>query len=263
VSGSAEPLSGVVHNTARVGFGRDPSAYVRGRPDYPGAMQLWLGDELQLQTGRTAVDLGAGTGKFTRLLLATGARVLAIEPVAAMAAELARSLPAVQIQVGSAEALPLTDGCADVVVCAQSFHWFASSAALQEIRRVLRPGGRLGLVWNNRDESLEWVAAMTRIMTPHQGDAPRQVSGEWRRQFPADGFGPLQHTRFAHSHTGPPQQVIIDRVLSTSFIAQLPPGEQQHVIAQLQELIAGTPALAGRSEVSVPYATDAWWCCRL
>ena len=97
----------------------------------------------------------------------------------------------------------------------------------------------------------------------HSRDSSRQANGEWRRQFPAPGFGPLQHSRFANSHTGPPAQVIIDRVLSTSYIAQLPQGEQQRVVRQLQELIAATPALAGRSEVSVPYATDAWWCTRL
>ena len=79
----------------------------------------------------------------------------------------------------------------DAVVCAQSFHWFATREALHEIRRVLKPGGAFGLVWNLRDDSVPWVAALTRIMQPFEGDAPRFHSQKWRDVFPAEGFGPF------------------------------------------------------------------------
>jgi SAM-dependent methyltransferase len=177
-----------------------------------------------------------------------------------MLTQLTYTVPTVAARSGTAESIPLNDGAADAVVCAQSFHWFATAAALKEIHRVLRPGGRLGLVWNLRDESVEWVAAMTAIMTPYEGDAPRYRSGEWRRVFPADGFGPLREVHFSHSHTGDPEQVIVDRVLSVSFIAALPRAQQHVVAAKLHDLIATTPELRGLDEVTVPYDTVAFSC---
>ncbi len=140
----------------------------------------------------------------------------------------------------------------DAVVCAQAFHWFANPAAMAEIRRVLRPGGKLGLVWNVRDESVDWVARLTAIMTPFEGDAPRYYRGDWKQVFPADGFGPLRLTEFHPTHTGAPEQVIVDRVMSVSFIASLPPAQQAAVRAQLHDVIATDPALRGQSVVAFP-----------
>lgn len=251
-----------IHHAAAQGFSNQADAYARGRPDYPAALDTWLKTTLQLGPGKTVVDLGAGTGKFTRLVAATGASVIAVEPVARMRAQLSAALPAVTALEGSAEAIPLADASADAIVCAQAFHWFANAAAMAEIRRVLRPGGRLGLIWNVRDESVDWVARLTAIMTPHEGDAPRFYKGDWKRVFPADGFGPLAVASLPYEHRGPAQQVIVDRVMSVSFIAALPPAGQDAVRAQLQAVIADTPALAG-PEVAFPYRTDAYSCERL
>jgi len=148
------------------------------------------------------------------------------------------------------------------VVCAQSFHWFASKAALAEIHRVVKPGGHLGLIWNVRNESVDWCAAMTAIMESYEGDAPRYSSDEWRKLFPAEGFGPLSEQRFRNGHTGHPEQVIVERVLSTSFIAALPRPQQLIVAARLRDLIAMTPALNRREEVTVPYQTVVYSCQR-
>jgi hypothetical protein len=114
-----------------------------------------------------------------------------------------------------------------------------------------------------RDESVPWVAAMTAIMAPYEGDVPRYKSGEWRKVFPADGFGPLRETHFQHGHTGDPEQVIVDRILSVSFIAALPRMQQRVVAAKLHDLIATTPELSGRDVVTVPYQTVAFSCERL
>jgi hypothetical protein len=111
-----------------------------------------------------------------------------------------------------------------------------------------------------RDDSVPWVAALTDIMTPYEGDAPRFSSGDWRTIFPAEGFGPLAWTRFTCTHTGPPEQVIVDRVMSVSFIASLPEAEQDVVRARLHDVIATDPALRGRDMVSVPYNTEAYYC---
>jgi hypothetical protein len=128
---------------------------------------------------------------------------------------------------------------------------------------VLKAGGTLGLIWNVRDESVHWVAALRVILDPHEGDAPRYHTQLWRRLFPADGFAPLCERRFGHVHTGSPQHVIVDRVLSTSFIAALPAAERERVAAQVQQLIATTSALAGKAEVTMPYVTEAFSCRKL
>ena len=252
-----------IHQAAARGFASQADTYARGRPDYPAGIDTWLRDALELRAGRVVLDLGAGTGKFTRRLVQTGATVIAVEPVAQMRAQLAAAVAPVQVLEGSAEAIPLADASVDAVVCAQAFHWFANARALAEIRRVLRPGGRLGLVWNVRDESVDWVAQLTAIMAPYEGDAPRFHKGDWKRVFPAEGFGPLALQGLPYAHVGPPQQVIVDRVMSVSFIASLPGPEQAQVRARLHALIDQHPALSDRAEVAFPHRTEAYHCERL
>ncbi|UHC13840.1 methyltransferase domain-containing protein [Methylobacterium currus] len=252
-----------LHPAAASGFAAGAETYAKGRPDYPAALTAWLRDGLRLGPGRSVADLGAGTGKFTGLLAATGAEVTAIEPVGAMRARLAASLPGVTALAGSAEAMPLAEASLDALVCAQAFHWFSTPAALAEIRRVLTVGGRLGLVWNVRDESTPWVAELTTIMNAHEGDAPRYHTGAWRRLFPAEGFGPLHEATFPYGHRGTPEQVILDRTLSVSFIAALPDAERARVARAVRDLIDRTPELAGRDEVTFPYRTQVYWCERV
>jgi len=252
-----------IHHAAADGYKKQADAYARGRPEYPQEALDWLKDTLRLGPDRHVIDLGAGTGKFTRLLAATGAQVTAVEPVEAMRVELAKLLPGVTALAGTAEAIPLPDASLDAVVCAQSFHWFASPASVAEIRRVLKPGGELVMVWNVRDESVGWVAALTDIMTPHEGDAPRYYKGDWRRVFPAEGMGELLEQVFPYVHTGPAEHVVVDRVRSVSFIAALPAAQQAEVIAAVRRLIAETPALAGGDEVSFPYRTVVYRCRKL
>ena len=248
-----------VHRSASQGFAAQADAYARGRPDYPDAIADWLRDRLGLKPGRSAVDLGAGTGKFTRYLLQTGAHVIAIEPVKEMRAKIVATWPEVETHEGTATAIPLPDSSVDAVVCAQAFHWFATQEALAEIRRILTPHGRLALIWNVRDDSVDWVARLTEIITPYEGDTPRFARGTWRKVFPFPGLSDLREDRFAHSHTGSPEDVIVNRIRSTSFIAALPPDEEAKVAAKLRALIAATPELAGKDVVSVPYSTVAYW----
>jgi SAM-dependent methyltransferase len=252
-------MSGI-HPTAEKGFGDAADAYVRGRPDFPPAALDWLRTDLGLGPAKTVIDLGAGTGKFTRRLVETGAAVIAVEPVDTMRVHLARDLPAVTALAGRAQHIPLPDACADAVVCAQAFHWFASTASLAEIHRVLKPGGVLGLIWNVRDESVDWVRKLTDIMMPHEGEAPRYYNGGWRRVFPAPGFGELREREFRHEHVGSPEQVIVDRVASVSFIAALDETMREQVLSRVRALILSSPALIGRDVVSMPYVTRAYHC---
>lgn len=251
-----------IHDAARQGFSRESASYERGRPEYPDGLLGWLGDNLGAKPGRQVVDLGAGTGKFTRLLARTGADVVAVEPVDAMRERLAAASPGVRALAGSAESMPLEAQSIDAVACAQAFHWFANGRALQEIHRVLRPGGRLGLVWNVRDESVDWVAAITAIITPYEGDAPRFYTGRWREPFmQQDLFTPLECSVFGNNHAGSFDQVVIDRTLSVSFIAALPDDEKRAVETRLRALRESFPALR-EAQVSFPYSTGAWLCTR-
>ena len=141
-----------IHVAAATGFEAGADAYERARPTYPPDAVAFIVETLDLRPGRTVLELGAGTGKLTRLLVPSGARILALEPVEAMRAKLVESVPGVELVDGTAEAIRLPNGSVDAVVVAQAFHWFDAIRALSEIHRVLRPGGRVVLAWNRRDE---------------------------------------------------------------------------------------------------------------
>jgi SAM-dependent methyltransferase len=251
-----------VHPMAQSGYSEGAGAYERGRPDYPRELLSWLRHSLRLGQGRGALDLGAGTGKFTRLLLETGAEVIAVEPVDAMRDALSAALPGVDVRPGTAQTIPAETASVDAVVCAQSFHWFARGEAVTEIHRVLRPGGRLGLVWNVRDETINWVAATTRMLRPYEGNAPRFHTGEWRQPFDGRLFTDLVETRFSYRHIGAAQEVIVDRFMSVSFIAALPPDQKAKIAAKLDTLIATHAGVKGRDIIEMPYLTRAFHCAR-
>ncbi len=251
-----------VHPAALQGYSEGAGAYERGRPDYPRELLNWLRHALRLGPGKTAVDLGAGNGKFTRLLAETGADVIAIEPVEAMRAELSAALPAIHSTSGTAQAMPLAAESVDAVLCAQSFHWFACAEAMAEIHRVLRPGGMLGLVWNVRDETINWVAATIRLLKPYEGSAPRFHTGEWRRPFDGRSFTDLTEARFSYRHVGAATEVIVDRFMSVSFIAALPNEERAKIVEKLNTLIATHADVKGRDVIEMPYLTRAFHCTR-
>lgn len=141
-------------------FGAEADAYERGRPPYPPEAVAWLVAE----HARTVVDLGAGTGKLTRALRAPGREVIAVEPSVGMREKFSEVLPDVRVMEGTGESIPLPDSSVDTLVCAQAWHWVDAERAVPEAARVLRPGGRLSLVWNSRDLSVPWVAELDGIL---------------------------------------------------------------------------------------------------
>lgn len=242
------------------GFGAVPDTYEKGRPGYPDAITEWLRRDLQIRPGVTVLDLGAGTGKFTRRLLEVGADVIAVEPEPRMRYSFARKHPDVRLLEGQAEAIPLPAGRVDVVICAQAFHLFANPEAVTEIHRVLKPGGRLGMVWNLRDTRVPWVERLAAIVNRHAGDFPRYYSGQWRQvlnQHFGGKYAPLSEKDWQHNHTGSPEDVIVRRIGSISFIAALPDDQRAALMSDVRQLIAEDPELAGRDIVSVPYHTVA------
>jgi SAM-dependent methyltransferase len=253
-----------IHPLARTGFGLAAAEYERSRPGYPAAAVEWLAARLGITDSSTVLDVGAGTGKLTRAVVPTGAKVLALEPVEAMRQHLAAALPDVEIlDRGTAEEVPLPDGSVDAVVCAQAFHWFRGAEALAEFHRVLREGGGLGLLWNNRDESMGWVAELTRIIDPYESGVPRERYGLWRRAFDETTFfGPIERAEFRHEQSGDVGWVL-DRVGSMSFIASLPAETREDVFGQIRRLLETHPNTAGREEVTLPYRTEVFACRRL
>jgi len=177
--------------------------------------------------------------------------------------ELQRTHPNIDARDGTATSIPVEDESIDALFCAQAFHWFASTETLNEIKRVLKPGGILGLVWNVRDESVDWVSALTQIMLPYDGDIPRYQSGQWRSVFPADGFTDLQELRIKHSHRGRFESVVVNRIMSVSFIAALPVSEQDKVIGKVRKLLSSCDDLSDKTNVSFPYETLATWATKL
>lgn len=237
------------------GYREGADAYVSGRPGYPPEVAGWLRTLLGVHAGSRVLEVGAGTGKFLPVLKACGAHVVALEPVDAMRERLVRAHPDVEAISGTAESIPLPDASIDVIICAQAFHWFATPAALAEMRRVLVPGGMLGLIWNVRDERPAWMRQLSAITDPYEDGAPRYRTGAWKRVFPAPGFEAVGERAAPHHHKGPAEQVVVERTLSTSFIAGLPQAERDRIAGEVRELIARTPELAGPGNVDFPYET--------
>jgi SAM-dependent methyltransferase len=251
-------VTGGIHPAAARGYEAAVDAYERGRPGYPQDAVDYVVRVLHIGPSSTVVDLGAGTGKFGRLI--TGARVVAVEPIATMRSELRTRLPSARVVAGMAESIPLVDRSADAVVSAQAFHWFDGERALPEIHRILRPEGRLCLLWNVRDESVDWVAKLTEIIDPYRGDAPRYRTGAWRRAFERTQlFGALHRQLAFHMHLTS-ADAVVDRIASISFIAALDHERRDEVLIRVRELIRTHPDLAGRDPIPFPYRTDVFWC---
>jgi SAM-dependent methyltransferase len=224
-------------------FGQEAAAYERGRPSYPPEAIDWL-----LQKGaRNVLDLGAGTGKLTIRLAERGLDVIAVDPIPEMLEVLSRSLPDVPALLGSAEEIPLPDDSVDSVLVAQAWHWFDPERAIKEVARVLRPGGRLGLVWNTRDERLGWVKDLGRIVGHEEDPFSRQVT------LPAPFADVERHQVEWTSYLTP--QALIDLVASRSYCITSPAAVRSKTLDQVRELLATHPALVNVTGLALPYIT--------
>ena len=209
-----------IDDVAARGFEAAAAAYVAARPGYPDEALALLRDEVGIGPGCRVLDLAAGTGKLTRRLVELEADLVAVEPVTAMRTQLEAILPDVEVLDGMGEAIPVPDASVDVVTVAQAFHWFDAPAALEEIARVLRPGGRLALLWNERDERVAWV------------------DEDWAAIVAASGrFGPLQE-RTVEWVQPMTRELLADRVRSISYIAAMPTAPRERLAAEVVSLVA-------------------------
>ena len=203
-------------------FGSVAKAYDKARPDYPAKAAAWLmGGE-----ARTVIELGAGTGKLTRQLVEQGHDVHATDPDPEMLRVLQEACPGVRTSIATAEAIPAPDRSVDVVVAAQSFHWFDPDVALPEIARVLKPGGHIALVWNVRDERIPWVRRLGRIF----GNADQNNSGDVL--VASDLFGFVEEESFGFWQLID-RVSILDLARSRSPIATLGEEEREAKLAEV------------------------------
>jgi SAM-dependent methyltransferase len=224
-------------------FGSQAAAYERGRPSYPPEAVDWL-----LPDGaRDVLDLGAGTGKLTSRLVERGLDVVAVDPITELLDVLRTTLPETPGLLGTAEHIPLPDNSIDAVLVAQAWHWFDPDRATAEIARVLRPGGRLGLLWNVRDERLGWVKEFGRIVGLEHDWANTTVV------LPEPFTDVATHQVEWTNYITP--QALIDYVTSRSYCITSPAAVRARTLDEVRELLATHPALANSTGLAMPYIT--------
>lgn len=229
--------------------------YEAYRPSYPPAAIAFIREEAALDERSTVVDLGAGTGLMSRLLL-PARRLIAVEPVVEMRDALRTRVPEAEVIAGTANDIPLPSATADAVVTAQAFHWFANYAAVREIARVLKPDGALVLAWNVRDSRDPLMEQIDAILAPYRLGSPGFDSTPWREVFDRK-VSPLRIT--AHQTFAFEERLILaqlkGRTLSASYIALLEERHQAAVLAQLERLIGST---ADDAPVVMRYQTEVY-----
>ena len=250
---------------AAQGFDTNAAAYEAARPSYPAEAIAHVVGHGGIGPGSRLLDLAAGTGKLTRLLVPTGATVTAVEPVAGMREQLEAAVPGVAVLDGTAEALPLDDGTCDAVTVAQAFHWFDPAAALAEIGRVLRPGGHLFLLWNTRDRRHDWVQAFGELLVEGPG-AERPYDSYYEVDYAAVVARSGRYTPvelWEHDWEQPVDvDLLVARAASVSVVGALAPTDRERVLARVRHLADTHPDLAGRAWFGFPYTTRVYRCRR-
>lgn len=238
---SAEPARDRAAERAR-SFGAVADVYDRARPSYPDEALDWLLPSAPADRPLRVVDLGAGTGKLTRSLVARGLDVVAVEPTPGMRETFSRVLPDVEVLDGTGESIPLADGSVDAVLMAQAWHWVDPDTAAPEVARVLRPGGRLGLLWNVRDAGVEWIGRLDRLLP---GPGEEQLGSLAPRVGPP--FGPVERydVRWSDPVT---VESLLDLTRSRSWVIALDDARREEVLAdvraQAEERLRRTGTLA-------------------
>ena len=244
-----------MHRAAAVGFDRAAGAYERGRAGYPAAGDRGDPRDYGRGAGTNVARARRRHRKAHARLVGSGARVIALEPVAGMrqhAREDRTGSGAARCRRGGDPAR----GCERRRgVAAQAFHWFDPEVAAAQVARVLAPGGAVALIWNRRDERVAWVRELSRILDGLAGDAPRYRTGLWRRGFDGNpAFEPLALRPGRTAEAGP--RGVLDRVASVSFVAPSPRRPASALLAEVGNLLDTHPDTRGRDDVALPYVTE-------
>lgn len=248
-------VASVTLDEHRLAFGSAADRYDRSRPTYPIEALNWTFAPAGAQRLRV-VDLGAGTGLLSRVVMDAGHEVIPVEPDAGMRAQLDAATPGVKALDGSAEAIPLPDASVDAVIAGTAYHWFDPKLTHPEVARVLRPGGIFAALWNDRDLSLAWMAAFNRLLqTLRITYEQRSVLDSTLSFGPL--FGPADKLQFPHNVTRTPQG-LSDLIATRSYFLVASPQRQTELLDAVAELCATHPDLAGRETFEMPYRTTVY-----
>lgn len=240
------------HSDRAASFSTGADVYARVRPTYPPDAVDWMVPQHEARV----LDLAAGTGLLTRRLADRGHDVVAVDASRPMLDELTAALPGVEAHVGTAEDIPLPDASVDAVTVGQAWHWFDPPRAVPEIARVLRPGGTLAVVSNDRDERIDWVGRFGEIL--HADDSLAPDSDQSARPPALDEtfdetevaeFRWLQHLATADLRT---------LAGTRSYLLTLPPDQREQLLQRVDDLVVTHPDLAGTQEIAMPYVTTAY-----
>ena len=222
-------------------FGSVAATYDRARASYPPEALAWALESVEVSPGTRVLDLGAGTGRLSTVLLGMGLEVVAVEPDDAMRARVpVRAHP----MAGTAEQVPLPDASVDAVVVGQAWHWFDAEKALAEVRRVLRPGGVLGLLWNIFDDRLPWIADLVALCSAE--DRLSAMDDE----PPYDGDPVPERRTFAH-HQAMTRELLVDNLASRSVTVLMSPADRQEALRRVHDL-------APSDTFELPWICDTW-----
>jgi SAM-dependent methyltransferase len=175
--------------------------------------------------------------------------VVAVDPIPEMLEVLSHSLPETPALLGTAEEIPLPDNSVDAVLVAQAWHWFDPTRAIPEVARVLRPGGRLGLVWNARDERMGWVRDLGRIIGHEDARAVFDSGVRLPEPFVDHEQREMEWTNYLTP------QALIDLVASRSYCITSPAEVRTRTLDEVRDLLATHPALANSTGLALPYVT--------
>ena len=243
-----------IHAKMARSFGSAAEIYDVGRPSYPNDAVAWMLEPVMDDAQRPvrAVDVGAGTGILTRTVADLGTEVTAVDPDAAMLAQLESSVPDVPTAVGTAEDLPLPDASADAIVAGQAWHWVEPVAGSRECGRVLRPGGVLGLIWNSRETSRDWTARLDAIL--NTSAAERMIAEQGVEVH--SPFGPVEQAEWRWSRPMTRDQMLA-MARSRSYVITASPEKRATIESELAELF-DTLDLHGDTTIDLPYVTTAF-----
>ncbi|WP_067723322.1 class I SAM-dependent methyltransferase [Nocardia yamanashiensis] len=230
-------------------FGAQAAVYDEHRPDYPIAAVRWALEPVAERGGVSVLDIGAGTGKLTGVLLAAGAGVTAVEPDVEMRGALEQRYPGVPTLAGTAESIPLPDDSVDAVLAGQAFHWFDLGRAIPEMVRVLRPGGVVAALWNGHDDSVEWVAELDRLS--RSSVSTQRWNSDGLPEHPL--LFPFERKEFPHSQVRTAESLTAT-IGTHSHTVVIPEKERADLLDRILDFLKSRPETGG-GEFELPMRT--------
>lgn len=242
------------------GFTRGSVAYERARPEYPDQARDFVARTFHLGPGKTVVEIGGGTGKWTRQLVHTGAEVIVVEPLPAMRRQLRRAVPGVQVLARRGEETRLPPASVDLVTVAQAMHWLEGPRALEEFDRILRPGGGVAVIYNERRERGVRGQQLRELLDRYRPPrARRYMSGAWKWAFrQSQTFAPLSLFRYKNQQVLD-RDAMLDRYRSISFVSALSPRRQRVFFRALARVLDEEVLRTGSDRYTLHYHGKIFW----